>query len=70
MFQFTLPRAGMMRLDIHNALGEVVGVVAEGMYQPGAHMAVWQSNALASGVYFYRLWYEGRTQTQRMLLVK
>jgi len=70
VFQFTLPRAGMMRLDIHNALGEVVGVVAEGVYQPGAHMAVWQSNALASGVYFYRLWYEGRAQTQRMLLVK
>lgn len=53
-----------------NPLGEVVGIVAEGVYQPGAHMAVWQRSALASGVYFYRLWYEGRTVTRRMLLVK
>jgi hypothetical protein len=70
MFQFTIPRAGMVRLDIHNALGELVGLVAEGVHQAGAHMAVWQSNTLASGIYFYRLWYEGRTVTRRMLLVK
>jgi hypothetical protein len=70
IFQFTIPRAGHVRLDIHNALGELVGVVAEGMHQAGAHMAAWQSAALASGLYFYRLWYEGRTVTRRMLLVK
>jgi hypothetical protein len=70
MFQFTIPRAGLVRLDVHNALGEVVGVVAEGMYQAGAHMAVWQGNTLASGIYFYRLWYAGRAITRRMLLLK
>jgi len=70
IFQFTIPHAGMVRLDVHNALGEIVGIVAEGMHQAGAHMAVWQSSALASGVYFYRLWYAGRTVTRRMLLIK
>ncbi len=70
MFQFVIPRAGTVRLDIHDALGALVGVVAEGAYPAGTHMAVWQSNSLATGIYFYRLWYEGSTVTRRMLLVR
>jgi len=70
MFQFTIPRPGKVRLDIHSALGELIGVVVEGVYQAGSHMAAWQSRNLASGVYFYRLWYEGRTVTRKMLLIQ
>lgn len=70
MFQFTIPRTGKVRLDIHNAIGELIGVVVEGVHQAGSHMAAWQSKNLASGVYFYRLWYEGRTVTRKMLLIQ
>jgi uncharacterized protein (DUF362 family) len=70
IFQFTIPRAGNVRLQVHNALGEEIQVVAEGWHAAGAHMAVWRAGALASGVYFYSLWYEGHTVTRRMLLIK
>jgi hypothetical protein len=70
VFEFTLPQAGRVRLDIHGALGDLVAVVAEGTYMAGTHMAVWKRTDLASGVYFYRLWYEGQTVTRRMLLIK
>jgi hypothetical protein len=70
VFEFTIPQAGRVRLDIHDALGNRIAVVAEGPYAAGTHMAVWTRNDLASGVYFYRLWYEGQTVTHRMLLIK
>jgi hypothetical protein len=70
MFQFTIPNTGRVRLDVHNALGELVSVVAEGVYLAGTHMATWTRSDLPSGLYVYRLWYEGQTATRKMILIK
>lgn len=70
MFQFVIPRAGRVRLEVFNALGETVAVVAEGFHAAGAHMALWKSASLASGIYFFRLWFEGNTLTRRLVVLK
>ena len=70
MFQFTIPRTGRVRLDVHNALGELVSVVAEGVYLGGTHMATWTRNDVPSGFYVYRLWYEGQTASRKMILIR
>jgi uncharacterized protein (DUF362 family) len=70
IFQFTIPRSGRVRLDVHNALGESVGVAAEGMYMAGTHMATWTRNDLPTGFYVYRLWYEGQTTSRKLLVIR
>jgi len=68
--QFVIPRGGRVRLDIWNALGEVVAVLQDGYCVEGAHMAVWSGGGQASGVYFYRLRFEGSTLTGSMLMLR
>jgi hypothetical protein len=70
IFQFTIPRAGRVKLDVHNALGETVGVVAEGSFMAGTHMATWTRNDLPSGFYIYRLWFEGQTSARKLIIIK
>jgi uncharacterized protein (DUF362 family) len=70
VFQFTIPRAGRARLDVYNAIGETVGVVAEGVFMAGTHMATWTRNDLPSGFYIYRLWFEGQTASRKLVVIK
>lgn len=70
IFQFTIPKAGRVRLDVHNALGEQVGIVAEGTFMAGTHMATWKRNDLPSGFYIYRLWYDGQTTARKLIIMK
>jgi uncharacterized protein (DUF362 family) len=68
--QFVIPHGGHVRLDVWNALGEVVAVLQDGFCVEGAHMAVWNGSGQASGHYFYRLRFEGSTLTGSMVMLR
>lgn len=58
--QFDLPRAGQVRVEIFNVLGQRVRILVDEELQPGYKQVVWDGtdqsgNPVASGVYFYRL---------------
>jgi hypothetical protein len=68
--EFSLPRAGAVRLDIYNAAGQLVEVLVDGNLAAGKHLAVWGTAGRASGVYCYRLRFGGFTETKKMTIVK
>lgn len=68
--EFALPSSGTVRLEVFNASGQVVDVLADGYRSAGSHMAVWNTGSRAAGVYFYRLRFGGFTETKKMTLLK
>lgn len=68
--EFTLPKAGHVRLEILNALGQTVDILQDHVVDAGQHMVTWHANTAPTGHYFYRCWFEGYTKTGRMVLVR
>lgn len=72
---FSLPSKGMARIEIYNVLGKLVAVPFNGSAEAGEHQVVWDGKnetgeAVASGVYFYRLTADNYTDTKKMMLLK
>ncbi len=73
--EFALERSGDVRLDIFNVLGQHVATLADGRFEAGRHMVVWDGtdaggHQVASGVYFSRLTGEEQHSTHKMMLLK
>jgi hypothetical protein len=68
--EYTLPRAGYIRLDIINILGQRVSTVTEGLQEAGAHRVVFDAQELPTGVYFYRLHAGEYVETKKLLLLR
>jgi hypothetical protein len=73
--RYALPRAGRVWLGIYDARGRFVrGLVAGQHVAQGPQTAQWDgrdasARAMPAGVYYYRLGFEGRTLTRRMVLL-
>ena len=72
---YNLPEAGQVKLEIFNLRGQLVQVLTDSQEPAGEHRKVWNGtdqsgNAVASGVYFYRLITPARSICRRMLLMK
>ncbi|MGB6033907.1 MAG: hypothetical protein WBH55_13845, partial [Bacteroidota bacterium] len=52
---FDLPLTGWVSLRVYNNLGEEIATLVEGELGPGRHLATWNAEGVASGVYFYRM---------------
>lgn len=68
--RFDLPEAGTARLMVYDALGRAVACLVDGLVESGRHTVWFDSASLPSGVYLVRLVTEGRTETQRLTLVR
>ena len=53
--RYQLPHRAEVRLTVHDALGRLVAELARGQSAAGIHVAIWDAQGLASGLYFYRL---------------
>lgn len=72
---FALPVPGSYRFEIINSLGQVVTGVYNENAVAGPHSIIWNGKTsdgenAASGVYFYRLSFNGNSQTRKMVLMK
>ncbi|MCE5248654.1 DUF362 domain-containing protein [bacterium] len=68
--EYSLPRTGNVLLEIYNATGQRIDVLVDGKRIAGTHVAVWNTNNQASGVYFYRLQFGAFSELRKMTLVK
>lgn len=68
--EFVLPRAGVATLKLYNVAGQEVKTLTNGTLSAGAHMASLSAGKLPTGVYFYRLGFEGKTLTRTMIVVR
>jgi len=72
---FALPYRSHIRLEIFNALGQLVRVLCDSELPAGNAQVVWdgrdnKGGDASSGVYFYRLKSDNRTIARKMLLLK
>jgi hypothetical protein len=69
-FTLSLPHAAAVTLDLHDASGNRVAQVANGMMEAGAHRITIENEAMASGVYLYRFSADGEIRTGRIVVVR
>jgi len=72
---FNLPKGGFATLSVYNTKGQLVKTLVNGMTPAGDHRVVWNGkdingSAVASGLYFYKLNANGKTETRKMMLMK
>ncbi len=68
--EYSIPAASLVSLAIYDNLGRVVKTLSEGYRNQGRYRIAFNSDGLASGVYFYRLEAGSFSQTKRMVLLK
>jgi len=67
---FALPKAGNVKLEIYNALGQKVADLLNKYKPAGYHSVKFDGSRLASGVYYYKIQAGKYVQVKKMLLVK
>jgi len=72
---FALPQAGAVRLVIYNILGQPVRTLLDGDQPAGERSVLWNGtdnsgSNLSSGVYFYKIMFNGQVKVGRMNLLK
>jgi flagellar hook assembly protein FlgD len=70
-----MPKAGFANLSVYNVKGQLVKTLVNGNLDWGRQSVVWNGtdnygNSVTSGLYFYRLTTNGKTETKKMMLVK
>ncbi len=73
--RFSIPEAGVVRLQVYDVAGRVVRTLMDGAMGAGRVLVTWDGTdetgrRVASGVYFYRLEASGATLTRKMMLLK
>ena len=69
-FVFNLSIPSHVSIDVYNVHGRRVANVLNDHYVPGIHRINWEAQALASGLYLYRLTAGGFSLTQSLLLLR
>ena len=72
MISYEIPKSGQVYADIITIDGRMVSQLASGMMIPGRHDIVWDGTdanggKVASGVYFYRVRFDQKTITKKMV---
>ena len=67
---FTIAKAGLVRLSYYNILGELEGEIVNEIKEAGNHSVTLDASELNSGIYFYKLQVDDFVQPKKMSLVK
>ncbi|MGH7453778.1 MAG: T9SS type A sorting domain-containing protein [bacterium] len=67
---FALAKAGSVKLEIYNALGQKVARLVNSKLAAGPHNIAWDARNVPSGIYFYKLEAGAFNQTRKMVLMK
>jgi hypothetical protein len=71
MVKFSVPATGHAAMKVYNMVGQEVVTLFDGVAEAGRYYAVpFNAASMASGVYFYRLVTEKKTDVRRMMLLK
>lgn len=68
--RFDIPEEANVRVDVFNAIGQRVAVLANRIYPPGSHEVSFNGDDYPSGLYIYRMSVEEKTKIRMMSLVK
>jgi len=68
--RYGLPKNTDVKITVHNALGQQIGVLVDGFQNAGYHNIVWNAVNYGSGVYFYKIQAGSFTQIRKAILTK
>jgi photosystem II stability/assembly factor-like uncharacterized protein len=68
--KFDVPKSGVVNLIIYDMLGREVNTLVNGFRNAGTYEVSFNGTNISSGIYFYRLQYEGLTLTKKLMLIK
>jgi hypothetical protein len=68
--KFTLPISSNVKLNVYNALGQLVETLVDKEMESGYHEVNFDASKLTSGVYFYQLQTDNNISVKKMLLMK
>lgn len=67
---FSIPERAHVSLKVYNILGQEVETLVDETRNAGEYRVAWQASDKASGIYFYRLSYQDKVLTKKMVLLK
>jgi len=67
---YTIPRSGMVSIDVFNMAGQKVDTIVNAPMSAGAHSVTWNASRLAAGMYFYTVKSGNFSRTMKMTLLK
>ena len=67
---FAIPFAQFISLKIYDMTGREVVTLADGVYDMGEHAVTWNASNFSTGIYFYKLTANERTEVKKMMLIK
>jgi glycosidase len=70
VINYSIPKDGETSLKVYDILGREISTLVSGFKTKGKYKTVFNGENLSSGVYIYRLEYQGNFLTHKMLLVK
>jgi len=59
-----------VKIEIFNVLGQVVATPFDKEVSAGTHSVKFNADNLSSGIYFYKVTYNGNSQTKKLVLLK
>ena len=66
----TLPSAEYVSVKVYNLMGQVVGVLADGMMEANVYAFTWEASNISSGVYLIKAESSSSVDVQKVLLIK
>jgi predicted CXXCH cytochrome family protein len=75
LIRYQVPEAAHVRIQIYNTLGSLIATVVDREMNPGYHTVVWDGrdfsgNAVASGIYLYKMEAGNFSSVRKMMLLK
>lgn len=70
VIKFTVPYASNITLKVYNTSGKEITTLLNKSFQQGSHEVKFNSEGLASGVYYYTLKGDNFSDTKKMILIK
>lgn len=67
---FTIPKPVSIRLEIYSITGEYIERLLNQKLKPGKYEYDWNAGDYPSGIYYYKLSSENRSESKKMVLVK
>jgi len=68
--KFDVPKSGVVNLKIYDMLGREVNTLVNGFRNAGTYEVNFNAGNISSGIYFYRLQYNGLVMTKKLMLIK
>ena len=70
VINYSVANSGEVSLSVYNLLGQKVAQLVNGTRAAGSYNVTWNTGAVTSGMYYYRLEVGGQSLTRKMMLIK